>query len=278
VADEQVVDGEEVVGTQNDERLARLNEIANGNDETRVEQDGMDVPEDDSPEPVDIQEETVPEDEPKKYTIKVNGKTMELTEEELIARAQKVESADRYLQEAAEARRSVQSQPEPEPEPQVDDEDLARRLQMGTTEEAAEVIRQLRQASVGVKPEDLGRFVQTRMEMQEAATWFKNEYADVISDPRLQQIAIQEDQRLVSSGDTRAFRERYKEIGDNLRDWVKTIKAPTSLTDKQVRKASAPQVPKQASMRQETEVVEEDDDDYSSTIGKMAKSRGQGYI
>jgi hypothetical protein len=35
------------------------------------------------------------------YEIKVNGRTLKLTKEELIARAQKVEAADQYLQQAA---------------------------------------------------------------------------------------------------------------------------------------------------------------------------------
>src|SRR3974390_1694024 len=41
---------------------------------------------------------------PRKWKLKVNGRELELTEEEVLARAQKVESADQYLAEAARVR------------------------------------------------------------------------------------------------------------------------------------------------------------------------------
>src|ERR1700752_2570332 len=47
------------------------------------------------------QEEAAPEpDQPKKFRIRVDGEDIELTQDELIARASKVTAADKYLEDA----------------------------------------------------------------------------------------------------------------------------------------------------------------------------------
>lgn len=77
--------------------------------EPEVEQAGEDEPE----QPEQPEQPAAAPVEPRKFRIKVRGQDRELTEDELIARAQKVESADDYLAESrrildeAKARRRV---------------------------------------------------------------------------------------------------------------------------------------------------------------------------
>src|SRR5712672_2091610 len=97
----------------------------------------------------DTEDKVVPQE--KKYKIKVNGQDREYTEAELIERAQKAESADQRFQEAAQLKREAeelrQAPPKDPVKPEVEENYLAeaRRLQMGSEEEAAEVIKRLTQ-------------------------------------------------------------------------------------------------------------------------------------
>jgi hypothetical protein len=78
-------------------------------------------------EPVaEVRAEPEPQ-QPRKFKIKVNGKELELTEEELIARAQKTEAADEYfndaktlLNEAKALKRDLESRPSPAATPAAD--------------------------------------------------------------------------------------------------------------------------------------------------------------
>ncbi len=111
--------GGEVLGTGNDERIARLNAIADQADNDRAEElanvndDGSTEPFRAAAEPEPEQEaapeaETPKEPEERRYRLKVNGREVELTEAELVARAQKIESADEYLRQAAETKRRLE--------------------------------------------------------------------------------------------------------------------------------------------------------------------------
>jgi hypothetical protein len=297
------------VGTGNDARIALLNQIGDTLDESRSDE-LANVNDDDTTEPFRV-EKLAPEDDtrvpdpevtppasevapepaaPKKFKLKVNGRELELTQEELIARAQKVESADEYLRTAKQTAR--QADPEP-PRPsaeelqrQQDEEDraLVRAIQMGTEEEAAAALRKLRQqasARPSINMDDVSRTIDERLEFNTAITQFNKDFSDIVSDPFLKKLALDRDTELLAQGDTRQYSERYLEIGQQLRAWKESLApataAPTSPTtsEKLERKAAAPAVPTSATAKTKAPAAEVDEDDTpSSVIANMAKSRG----
>ena len=276
--------GEEAVGTRNEDRVALLNQIGDNKDPEEFtefdEQDTLIVPE----SAVSDEVEEAP-----KFKIKVNGREMELTQEELIARAQKVESADAYLAEASRLRREAM-ETKPDPQPSHEDAEakvleerkaLARAIQMGTEEEAVEAIARLQEMSraPSLTKDELTRTVDERLSFQEAVSKFRDDYKDVVEDPVLAKMASDRDQELLAAGDRRGYLERYVEIGDGIRDWVKSIrgteveeiKAPT----KHERKASVKGVPSAASVVNKPVPSDDDvEETASEVIARMAKARG----
>ena len=303
--DTSALSGADAVGTGNDERVARLNAIAAQNDIEQEDQLG-DVNDDGTTTP--FQAEKPPEEGPAadtdepvtppaeeaapavvKHKIKVNGKEIELTTEELIIRAQKVESADDYLRTAAQARKAatpVVAAPSREELQRLQDEEdqaLVRALQVGTTEEATAAIRKIR-AQTGERPsittDDVSRTIDERLAFNTAITTYRAEYEDIVSDPFLDKLALERDAELLGAGDTRPYLDRYREIGEELRTWMKS-KTPVaqaaegSLEAKREKKAAAPKVPVSASAKTKAPVEEPDDDDTPSTvIAAMANRRG----
>ena len=273
---------EEVVGTKNDDRLKQFAAIADNADALRV-QEGEFVP-DDNPDPADEQPEEVVEEEvseepaARKFKLKVNGRELELTEDELIARAQKVESADRYLADAAEAFRKTQASPDPAPQQASDEDDLAlvRALQMGTEEEAVQAIRKIR--ATPSKKDDVASLIDQRLTFREAAAKFESDFKDVLSDPMMKRLAIQKDAELLQNGDTRSYLERYTEIGNELREWKSSLTKGSETTskaqDKLERKSKVTSI-NAANVRATPVIEQEPDDSPTSVIEKMARSRGQ---
>lgn len=308
--------GGNVIGTGNDARIALLDSIASGVDQNR-EDEYADVNDDDTTSPfradrteeedgaldangdpvVQPAEEKAPPEnvvpEVKKFKIKVNGKDLELTEAELIERAQKVEAADEYLKLAKEKAKIAAPVPQTGPsreeiQKQQDLEDLAlaRALQVGTEEEALAAIRKLKsQASArpSVDSDDVSRAIDQRLDYKEALTAFKAEYKEIASDPFLTRLAADRDDQLLKSGDDRSYTERYTEIGEEIRAWMQSkvpeqVKEPTPdpIELKKAKKAAAEQAPTPASRKNEP--VRPDDDDEEQTasqiINGIAKSRG----
>lgn len=302
------------VGTGNDDRIARLNAIADQTDADRAEE-FANVNDDGSTEPYVVaateqqdaesvlanteeqsasvsDDEGSPSTEAKRYRIKVNGKELELTEAQLIERAQKIEAADEYLRQAAEARRKLEQIAKPEVDEvelrrRQDEEDraLVRAIQVGTEEEAAAALRKLREqtsARPSLSRDDVSRTIDERLAFNQAIEKFSSEYSDVWSDPILKKIALDRDAQLLKDGDQRAYWERYSSIGEEIRTWKQSI-APAAkqpeptMADKVERKASAPKVPTAtASVKSKPVKVEEDDvdDTPTSVIAQMAARRG----
>lgn len=284
------------VGTGNDARVALLEQINDSLDEGERGDELAHVNDDDTTQPfraaktedTPVAEATpevpvVEETAPAKVKIKVNGEELELTQEELIARAQKVESADRYLAEAAEARKAA-TPPKEEPKPEeIDYKALVRALQVGTEEEAEAALRKL-QATQQRPPtpmDDVSRVVDERLKFQDAMKAFTTEYADILSDPKLNKMAQQMDEEMLASGDTRSYAQRYTEIGENLRGWVATLSGgkkpeePKQDTTRQERKEALPTAPTAAAGKNAPPKTEtEDDDNPATVISKMAAARG----
>jgi len=207
---------------------------------------------------------------------------MELTEEEIIKKAELAEGAEQKFQEAARLRKeaeeiqSRQQQPKLEAVPTVDDDDraLARALQMGSEEEAAAVIKRIRARPS--EPADVQNLIDQRLEFRNSVEWFQKEYPDIVQDPNLLQLVLSEDEKLVNAGDKRAYKARYEQIGNSLRKWRDGLKAPASREDKLERKASLHVVPA-ASARAAAPTEDDDGPTDREYINAEAKRRGQGY-
>ena len=286
----------EVTGNRNQSRLDHLNAIAEANDSERdldrpIEEQVAGKPEkpQEAPEveaspavetPAEATIEVVEQaPDHKKYKLKILGEEREVTEDELIRRAQKNESADHYLAEAAKLYRQAQeySAQNPEvPQPSRDvDEDLglARAIQMGTEQEALEAIRKIRTAQP--PPMDAAavvRDVENRMSFRQAVTWARKEYQDIFGDPDLEALFLTKDRNLVDGQDSRAYEDRYKEIGDGIRAKFKT--PSVQFEAKESRKASVTTLPR-ANSRAVVPAQDEPVESVSQTIAGMAKARGQ---
>lgn len=295
------------VGTGNDARLALYNQINDQLDSQRAE-DLADVNDDGSTTPFRANGEEPPAEEtteitpepatpveethlPKTVKLKINGEEEEVSFEEVIARAQKVSSADRYL---ADAKKSVRQDPEPPQGPSPEDVQRAaeeeerqwvRAIQMGTEEEALTALRKMRTTTKGpsISMDDIGRITDERLAFGKAIDWFNEEYKDLVEDPVLHQMVIRKDEEMVASKDQRPYRERYEDIGKEVRGWrdgmVKKF-APTpsnvaDLTAKKEAKANAPSVPVPTNARS-TQAVEDDDSEEnpSEVIAAMREKRG----
>lgn len=317
-------EGVQTVGTNNEERLAMMARI---NDQVDVDrQDELaHVNDDDSTEPFSVEgqptatggapaegeaaapaegepaepaaaTEPEPTQLPLKFKIKVNGKDVELTQEELIARAQKVEAADAYLAEAARMRKEQQDAMAPkQKQPPIKDaaaeeeeeRALVRAIQMGTEEEAMAALRKLKNNGPSVTADDVARTVDERLTFKDAANRFSSEYQDIMADAVLKKMALQRDQELLNDGDKRGYWERFQSIGDELRTWRDDlVKANTPAlavpavpanpqADKQQRKAAAPQVPQAANKKAPSSAAEDEkEESVSEVIASIAKARG----
>lgn len=318
MADEKIETTEEgeVVGTGNDARLKFLAQINDQNDASLADNGDLADVNDDGTTSAFAKPETLTDEqitqqeldraaieanqgsenqdeqqiEQPKHKIKVNGKELELTTEELVERAQKIESADEYLKDAARKLREAESVKEvkpilPSPEDAAakameDRRALVRAIQMGTEDEAMEAIEKL-QSRPSVSADDVARTVDERLTFNDAVSRFQKDYKDLAEDPVLLNIVLQRDKELIAQGDKRSYWERYEDIGNSVRTWKEGLtKAATPepekpVSDKQTRKASAPAVPQGAGTKAPAAVPDEEREETSAEIiSKMAKSRG----
>jgi len=285
-------ENEDVVGNQNERQLSAREAIANKADALRAD-DLDDYLKDDEAnqgegeEEEEVEEETRPAPE-KKFKLKINGQDFELTEKELIERASKVSAADQYLAESKRAYEQAQQQTQIQAKaaapstdaqkqpakPYADDDlALARVIQMGSEEEAAQAIALLRRPNPSVlNTDDIAMRAVDRLRFERDSAWFQETYPEIFASDDWRGFALMLDETLVRGGDRRQYKERYKEIGDKVRGMMGTNK---SLADKREAKAASAESIKQASVRSRPAVDEEEDDSASAVIARIAKSRGQ---
>lgn len=311
--------GDDVVGTGNDARLKLMTQINDQNDAASakngdladVNDDGTtgtfsaseekDAGDEDKDEAARIAAEKTtqesaqkkePEEKSEKYKIKVNGRELELTQQELIERAQKVEAADEYLKDAAkklrEAEEKTTSADAQLSKDVVDAEleerrALVRAIQIGTEEEAMAAIEKLQSRTVpSVSADDVARKVDERLTFNEAVSRFQTEYKDLVADPVLFGIVLQRDKDLLAQGDKRGYWERYEAVGKEVRVWKEQMVKSAAPSEpqkpensKETRKAAAPAVPQGASMKAPAAVDDEDkEESVGEIISAMAKQRG----
>lgn len=273
-------DDGEAVGSMNDARLARLNEIGQSSEDTRSDEFG-DTEIDDGVADKIIEEEEKEEAAavalPK---IKVNGVEIELTPE-MVERAQKVAAADQYLAEASKLKRE-QEQQNSRPSVQdaannVDEDDvaLARALQMGSEEDAAAAIKAIRSKSPSLNRDEVVAAARDGLAMDEAVKWFQNEYKFIWKDPLMTKLALDLDADLLKKGDNRPYKERYETIGNQLTEWSGNLPKGGRTAKQELKEAAAENVVQIASKRADAAPVEDAEESTTDVIASMAKRRGQ---
>jgi len=295
------------IGTRNQEQVDRRNAIANRADEQEDRQtidfDGDKLIEDDPTEAAAARAEAEAEEErqrleteaneraaredqeagavraePKKYRLKVNGKEVELTEEEVLERAQKVESADEYLQTAKKAVEASLARGPSQDGPASHEEDVTEDTLTSALQGDPEAIRKIAQrlkAPSTVTP-DVLTAVDDRMSFRDAVNWFRGEYKDIVSDPMAYQLVVAEDTRLARDEPSLGYQARLKKAGDKVKGWLsEKTKSATPPNPKLERKASVLPIP-QAGGRQVVREEDEEEEPVESVIDKMARARHQG--
>lgn len=226
------------------------------------------------------------------YRLVVNGKPKWATLEQIRASAQKVESADEYLQNATEAvTRAAAETPtaeEAQAEQQAETErkarvarlkDLQTRANLGD-DEAIDELAQILDGLSRVTP-DVLRIVDQRVDARVAGTtafqgavdWFEAEYKAELSSPRLKKFAAQLDRQFAGESPGMQPKERLKKVGDELREMRKELggRAPGP-SNKQLRKEEVGSVPRASGRKVESE-DEEETETLQETIRRMAQER-----
>lgn len=214
--------------------------------------------------------------------IKVDGEEKEVPKDKIyeagIRTMQKESAADKRLEEATRLLREAKEyvQPKQEPLPQKwDDATVAYALEHGTEEQKAYAVSQMRGRD-DTTPEQLTEQVTKRVldnvDFQKSSEWFLTEYSDIVKDPYLFKLAGLSEEEARKSGDTRPYRELYKEIGDNLRTWKGGSNVQT-LESKKEQKSNIVNL-QSASVKKSTP-AEAKPLTTSDIIENMRKARGQ---
>jgi len=235
------------------------------------------------------------------YDLTVDGKVIKVKGAQIIERGKmhiqketaadyKLELASRLLQEA-QARSAPPPAPAPAAVQQLSDEQLAEMIQFGTKEQAAQAITLLKgnansaTANEGVQramAEKLPQVVRDQIAFQEGVQFVQGEYADLLADPYLKPLFFMKENQMRQAGDTRGYKDMYRQIGEELRTHFNRPKttsaapaaAPQTREEKVAAKSAAPAAPRLASARLEGAApvkapTRED------VIAKMQRSRGQ---
>lgn len=208
-------------------------------------------PEKQEPEPEKKEpEKKEPEkkDEPELVTIKVDGQTRQVSKaqiEEFGIRAlqkeltsdERLEKATKLLKDAEERINRVSKDPEKRP----DDAALARAIQTGTEDEAADAVRILKGT---VEPEQIVAMAEARVMTRLQFENVRKDYADILDDPYLATLVVMEDDKMLADGDKRPPFERLPDIAKKLREWrgVKEVTVDP-MKDKKDLKATVTNLP-----------------------------------
>ena len=293
-------DAAEVVPNPRDEMLA---EIARNAQEVRdkdIKDNGGEVidtadepepekePAAEEPPPDEVTPEAKPEPEPEMVSIKVDGQVKQVPKDKIyeagLRAVQKESTADKRLEEATKLLKDIESrfapppQEKPSPSPEWDDSIIAYALEHGNEEQKTEAVRQLRgRQKEQATPEQIAAFAEARVldkvDFQNSAQWFQDNYKEVVSDPYLLQLAAIQEDRMRASGDRRSRKELYKEIGDGLVKWRGGQVPTASLQEKREQKAAITNLPS-ASVRKAAPETPKPKT-ASDIIEDMRKQRGQ---
>ena len=299
---------------RNQERLQRLDDIANGADDFKNREEGVEDIEDrawndrNEPQPphdgaddhnpreiVDATEDEIDEtreagaDDIKTtngvtyYRLIVNGQERWMTLAQLRETSSKVTAADEYLRNAKESAKSIQglipSSDESASVPSGDTRALIARVIMGE-QEAIDELAQVLERRPSVK--DVARAVDERVDgrltFRDAVNWFEQKYSAEMKDPDLKRYIVTRDAQLAAENPTMDYKERLTAVGEEARrisgGSPAPLAAPKGRSEKESRKASVRSVPSAAG-RQFDQEDDEDGETYESAIAQIAKHRGQ---
>ena len=300
---------------RNDERLERLNAIANQADEKKS-QDGMEDLEDEAwtehvdrkaaPEPEQSEREIVAEAEESDrnldearaagaddvkvtngetyYRLIVNGQERWLTLQQLRENASKVSAADEYLRSAKElVKNNLSATPSHRDESAGADRgrvrELLNRAIMGEQEAIDELAQAIERPSANA---DVARLVDERVDgrltFREAVNWFDKEYQGELSDPRLKEYMVWKDSQLAQSNPDMDFKERLRTVGEEARALRGRPNAPAADPQRRAEKEQRKASVRSipvAGGRQSEEIEEDENETYETSIAKMAQLRGQ---
>ena len=299
---------------RNEERLERLNNIANYADEKKSA-DGMEDLEDEAWTEQGQRREREPEqddgtivaeaeeadrnlDEARAagaddvkvtngetyYRLIVNGQERWLTLQQLRENASKVSAADEYLRSAKElVKNNLTASPSHRDDVASTDRgrvrELLNRAIMGEQEAIDELAQAIERPSATA---DVARRVDERVDgrltFREAVNWFDKEYQNELSDPRLKEYMVWKDSQLAQSSPDMDFKDRLRTVGEEARALRGRPAAPPAdpqrRAEKEQRKASVRAIPV-AGGRQQDDADEDENETYESSIAKMASARGQ---
>lgn len=279
---------------RNNERLERLNAIANSADENKDDLEDIDEPtdwEEETPaEELQAEESAEPEDVrvtngENYYRIIVNGVEKWLSLQQLRDTSSKVTAADEYLRNAKEAVKNITAQAPSKDEPAIPAKGRVRevltRALMGEQDAIDELALHL---DGTLSREDVLKAVDGRVDgrltFREAVDWFETEYGDVLKIDAVRQRAVSVDAEMAQQDPNMDFKARLKQVGDDARQYHQQLRRQfgaddTGRSQKEARKASVRSIPV-AGQRQAGEEDEDDGESYESAIGKIASARGQG--
>ena len=228
----------------------------------------------------------------KQYRLVVNGKELWKSLAEIRASAQKVESADEYLQTATDTvRRATRSAPTAEEVAEADRKKQERRTHVRALlqrqamgdEQAIDELAELIDPSApsAVTPDVLRALDErfdSRVTFREAVSWFEGEYAPELKHQAMKSYAGELDAALAAQNPTLQPKERLKRVGDQIRRELRETYGLSGSSpgpsDKARRKAEVRR-PTPAGERRQERVDEDEVEDVGSTIQKMAQSRHQ---
>jgi hypothetical protein len=191
--------------------------------------------------------------------------------------------ATRILKEAKELN-TGKTQPAVSPSEALpaedDDAALARAIQLGSDEEARAAIAKLRKSG-RTDDTSITSMIDARIEFREAAAWAQSEYKDLLNDPLLGGVFMQKETEARKSGDSRPYRDLYKDIGDGLRKWRDGLVPKTDpIQDKVDRKASVTVIPTARAVAPASNAEDDqettDAQENAAYLAEMRRRRGQG--
>ena len=223
-----------------------------------------------------------------------------------VAADHRLKLASELLQEAEARVKAVPTAPQAPaapagPDPEFDE--LARAMQFGTPEQAAEALKQLA-ARATIDPTQVARLADERaraavrdeVQFNEAMSFVQSEYGDLLSNSYVRRMFFGEENRRRApkdrggEGDTRPYKDLYKAIGDDLRKNLNMPKPGTpapggattpsagSAADRQERKAAIPPVPRTAAARMNESSGAPKPRTTAEIIAGMAASRGKNRL
>ncbi len=241
---------------RNNERLERLNAIANQADELKTKDGLEDIPDEawneqgggkpphesadqETPETVIADAEAADRaaDEAREagasdvkevngetyYLLVINGQERWLTLKQLRETSSKVSAADEYLRDAKEAAKRVTALPSTDEGPSPKKgraRDLLSRALMGEQEAVDELAQLIDAEPSRVTPDVLQAVderVDGRLTFRTAVEWFDQEYKTELADPDLKARIVRRDKEMATLYPEMDFRQRLKEVGEEAR-------------------------------------------------------------